>query len=112
MGSVGDRYPLNGVDEVHARQFLAKYRLRIDPDLFIRGFLAFRHRHDIEPRLRRKLDSTSPPYELKIGDHEYKPLEVEVLQQFWTRGKWETLRHMSRLHWLLIVACIFAAMTQ
>jgi len=49
---------------------------------------------------------------LKLGEHEYSKIETEVLYNAWMRGKIETLKSLSRLHRLLIVACIYAAMTQ
>jgi len=113
--SVGSRYPLNGVAEQDIIWFYDAYELPIEKDVFIRGVLALRHQTFIEPRFRQ-LARSSPEApvgtKLSIGTHKYTRLEIEVLYNAWTRGKRETLKNLSRLHRLLIVACIYAAMTQ
>jgi hypothetical protein len=117
--SIGKRYPLNKVNEKHAEKFYDRYQLQVEKDVFIRGVLAVRSQHDIEflfKEIARKRvgDATQRhrPIELKIGSHEYTRLESEILYNAWTRGKKATLMNLSRLHRLLIVACIYAAMTQ
>lgn len=87
--------------------------------MFVRGVLALRSRVLIERKFAdiarsrlRNLDERGSVLLLRIGQHEYSKLETEVLYNAWTRNKKETLKNLSRLHRLLIVACIFAAMTQ
>jgi hypothetical protein len=109
------KYPLNGVTEQDVISFYDTYELPIGRDVFIRGVLALRHQAFIEPWFRQFAKSspkTCPAIELNIGTHKYTKLEIEVLYNAWTRGKIETLKNLSRLHRLLIVACIYAAMTQ
>ncbi|KAI0604133.1 MFS sugar transporter like protein [Pyrenophora tritici-repentis] len=112
---VGSSYPLDGVTEQDAIRFHNEYELPIEQDQFVRGVLALRHQASIEPRLR-KIVRSSPEArvgtKLRIGKHRYTRLEIDVLYNAWTRSKTETLRNLSRLHRLLVVACIYAAMTQ
>ncbi|KAI9660944.1 MAG: hypothetical protein M1821_009271 [Bathelium mastoideum] len=114
--NLGEKYPLNGVTDEHARQFRNKYKLfRVEEDVFIRGVLATRQRAVIEARFRKAfkdLGREDVSFKLKIGTYTFTDSEVESFKGAWTRGKWETLLHISRLHWLLIVTCIFAAVTQ
>ncbi|KAJ8117086.1 hypothetical protein OPT61_g1627 [Boeremia exigua] len=108
------RYPLNRVTERHAAYFYSRHDLPIEEDLFIRGVLALRSQDDIESEFRKLVcaGEWDQNTRLRIGDHEYSRIETEVLYNAWMRGKRETLRNLSRLHRLLIVACIYAAMTQ
>ncbi|KAI9686894.1 MAG: hypothetical protein M1822_002647 [Bathelium mastoideum] len=113
--NLGENYPLNGVTDEHARQFRKKYKLQVEEDVFIRGVLATRNRAVIEARFRKAIEVSGRQdvsLKLKIGTYTFTDLEVESLKGSWTRGRWETLRHTARLHWLLIVTCNFAAVTQ
>jgi hypothetical protein len=110
---------LNGATERHAKRFYERYQLPIEEDQFVRGVLAVRSQDEIEVLFReiadkraRDVDERSRPIILKIGHHKYTRLESDVLYNAWTRGKRATLRNLSRLHWLLIFACIYAAITQ
>jgi hypothetical protein len=116
---IGIAYPLNGATEKHAEKFYERYQLPIEKDVFIRGVLAVRSQAEIEFQFKeiagkRAIDADERrlPIELRIGDHKYTRLESEVLYNAWTRGRKATLMNLSRLHRLLIVACIYAAMTQ
>jgi hypothetical protein len=116
---IGSIFPLNGVKESHAERFLEFYQLPIEKDVFVRGVLAVRSRDEIEARFKQIADQHANdtdekvrPVELQIGTHKYTRLETEVLYNAWTRGKKATLMNLSRLHRLLIFACIYAAMTQ
>ena len=112
--------PLNGVTQVEAQRFHKKYRIPVERDVIVRGVLALRSQVDIKVEFEAIQDwrSGNPnephrPIELRVGEHKYTRLESEVLYRaFLPQSRWETLRNLSRLHWLLIVACIFAAMTQ
>lgn len=106
-GSPGTKYYLNGVTDEHAIRFHEHYKLDIEREVFIRGVLAMRHRIQLEQML--KSDHWRG---IKIADYEFTDLEFKILKRTWTRGRKDTLRHLSRLHWILIVACVFAAMTQ
>jgi hypothetical protein len=117
--SIGLRFPLNLVTEQHAIRFQKLYQLPIEEAVFVRGVLALRSQDLILPAFEKIAKTRSrdgnewnSPIQLKIGDHEYSRLETEILYNAWTRSKIETLKHFSMLHWLLIVACIYAAMTQ
>jgi hypothetical protein len=103
----------------------------------VRGALAVLHQNEIQRKFRKiakkiaKSEKTSwyamswsfllsffkhqtppNPVILTIGEHKYTKLESQVLYLAWTRTKRETFRNLSRLHRLLIAACIYAAMTQ
>jgi hypothetical protein len=118
--SVGKRYPLNLVTARHAIEFHRRYQLPIEEAVFVRGVLALRSQDLIEqkfkrfPRSERSTDANEwrGAFQLRLGDHEYTKLETEVLYNAWTMGKIETLKSFSLLHRLLVVACIYAAMTQ
>lgn len=107
-------YPLNGVTEQHATDFYNGHYLPVEKDVFIRGVIALRSRDDIESKFREYLHDpeSRQTIRLRIGKHKYSRIETAVLYNAWMRSKRETLRHLSRLHRLLIVACIYAAMTQ
>lgn len=103
------KYPLDGVTEAHAKTFWETYNLPIELDVFIRGVLAVRSQEEIEECIR---GTAGRPFELTMGNHKYTQLESAVLYNAWTRGRWEIFRNLSRSHCLLIVACIYAAITQ
>jgi hypothetical protein len=105
--SPGTKYYLNGITDEHARAFHTHYELEIEEGVFIRGVLAMRHRTQLEHML--KSDDWQG---IEVADQKFTPLEFKVIKRNWTRERWDTLRHLSRLHRILIVACIFAAMTQ
>jgi hypothetical protein len=120
------KYPLSGATQEHAEEFYERNQLFIEKDVFVRGVLAVRHQEDIEGELKdiakRRAENAKErgedpkPWkhlvELRIGTHLYTRLESEVLCNAWTRTQKETFQSLSRLHRLLIVACIYAAMTQ
>jgi hypothetical protein len=117
--SVGSRFPLNLVTAQHAIEFHRRYQLPIEEAVFVRGVLALRSQDLIESKFKRFAKNRSRAanewhgaIQLRLGNHEYTKLETEVLYNAWTRGKIETLKNFSLLHRLLVVACIFAAMTQ
>lgn len=101
-------------------KFHKDYELPAEQDMFVRGVLALRSRLDIKAefeaiqRLRLGIpDEPHHPIELQIGEQKYTRLESDILYKaFLPQSRWETLKGLSRLHRLLIVACIFAAMTQ
>jgi hypothetical protein len=112
--------PLSGVTPIEAKRFHKKYRLPVERDVFVRGVLALRSQDDIKVQFENIQDTRSKapdaphrPIELRVGEQRYTRLESDILYKaFLPQSRWETLRSLSRLHWLLIVACIFAAMTQ
>ena len=108
--SVGPLEPLKGVEETHIRKFHERNDLPIEEEIFVRGVLAFRH----QKQLLGVFEDTSAnvDIDMEIGDHQYTKQETEVIRKAWTRNRLETFRNLARLHRLLIVACIFAAMTQ
>jgi len=120
VNSVEEDNPLNRVTEENAIRFHMKYDLPVEQDVFVRGVLALRSQVDIKPEFEiiqtwRKGHPNEPhrPIELRVGEQRYTRLESEVLYKaFLPQSRWQTLRSLSRLHRLLIVACIFAAMTQ
>jgi hypothetical protein len=110
---------LNLVTAQHAIRFRERYQLPIEEAVFVRGVLALRSQDLIESKFKRFARERSRDanewhgaIQLRLGDHEYTKLETEVMYNAWTRGKIETLRNFSLLHRLLVVACIYAAMTQ
>lgn len=120
FNSVEDDNPLNGVTAEDAVRFHVKYQLPVEENVFVRGVLALRSQVDIKAKFEsiRKSRLGHPneqlsPIELRVGEHVYTGLESEILYKaFLPQSRKETLRNLSRLHRLLIVACIFAAMTQ
>lgn len=114
--SLDDSNPLNGVTQEEARTFYKKYRVPVERGVFVRGVLALRTQGDIRTVFENIQDSRSKtpgPIELFVGEQRYTRLESEMLYKaFLPQTRWETLRSLSRLHRLLIVACIFAAVTQ
>jgi hypothetical protein len=120
------KYPLSGVTQQHAEEFHERNQLPIEKDVFVRGVLAIRHQEEIEGEFEdiarqrandaREQGQDPEPWkhliQLRIGTHVYTRIESEVLCNAWTRTRKETFRGLSRLHKLLIVACIYAAMTQ
>jgi len=120
IDSVEEDNPLNRVTEENAIRFHTKYQLPVEQDIFVRGVLALRSQVDIKAEFEfiqasRSEHPNEPhrPIELRVGKQRYTRLESEVLYKaFLPQSRWETLRCLSRLHRLLIVACIFAAMTQ
>jgi hypothetical protein len=117
--SVGKRFPLNLVTAQHAIRFRKRYQLPIEEAVFVRGVLALRSQDLIESKFKRFARERSrdanewhEAIQLRLGDHEYTKLETEVMYNAWTWGKIETLRNFSLLHRLLVVDCIYAAMTQ
>ena len=118
-------------------EFHRRNRLPIEEEVSVRGALAVLHQNEILRKFRKiakkisKIEDTSwyamfwnfllsffkhqtppNPVILTIGEHKYTRLESQVLYLAWTRTKRETFRNLSRLHRLLIAACIYAAMTQ
>jgi hypothetical protein len=120
LRSVEDDNPLNGVNEEYAIKFLTRYQLPVEQDVFVRGVIALRSQVDIKVELEaiQEERSQSPngpqyPIELRVGKHTYTQLESEILYRaFLPQSRWKTLKSLSRLHRLLIIACIYAAMTQ
>lgn len=123
----GEGLPLHEVTEFHASKFHDLYDLQthIEKDVFIRGVLALRSQLDIEAKFDATIeneDSTDfihqavdpTKIELRLGEHRYTRLESQILYTAWKRSnsKWKTLKSLSAMHRLLIVACIYAAMTQ
>jgi hypothetical protein len=120
LHSVPDDNPLNKVTEKEAVRFHRKYQLQVEQDVFVRGVIALRSQVDIKAEFEviQELRSKEPnvphnPIELRVGEHRYTRLESEILyKDFLPQSRKETLGSLSRLHRLLIVACIYAAMTQ
>ena len=118
--SVEEHNPLNNVTQKEAKRFHKKYRIPVERDVFIRGVLALRSQVDIKAAFEdvqsARLEHPNGPHsriELRVGEEKYTRLESEILYKaFLPQGRMETLRSLSRLHRLLIIACIFAAMTQ
>ena len=119
---------LSELTQSQAERFHKKYQLRVERDVFVRGVFALRSQSDItnefsiiQASYPRHPNEPQIPIELRVGKHRYTRLESEILYKAFLpegkwegkwQGKWETLKNLSRLHRLLIVACIFAAMTQ
>jgi hypothetical protein len=108
--SVGPREPLKGVEEAHIRHFYETNHLPIELEIFIRGVLAFRHQKQILGEFEDI--PANVDIDMKIGVHQYTKQETEVIRKAWTKNRLGTFRNLARLHRLLIVACIYAAMTQ
>ena len=106
--SPGRKYYLHGITDDHAIQFWKKYDLDIEKDVFVKGVLAVRER----AKIMAVFEESPQLQELKFGPYKLTELELRVLKNAWTRTPKQTVRQLSRLHWILIVACIFAAITQ
>lgn len=120
--------PLQRFTESDAEDFHKRNQLPVERDVFVRGVMALRHQSEIRFKFEKIAEKEAEnkkeakkigtahiphkPVSLKIQTHEYTELESEVLYQAWTRSKKETFRNLSRLHRLLVVTCIYAAMTQ
>jgi len=114
--------PLSGVTHKEAQRFHEKYQLPglVEQDVFIRGVIALRSQSDITNLFEDVRDARSKtpkelhrPIELSVGEQKYTRLESQILYKaFLPQSRWETLRDISRLHRLLIMACILAAVTQ
>jgi hypothetical protein len=127
---VGRREPLNQLEEHHISDFHERNHLPIEKEVFIRGVLAYRHRVQIEGQFdsiandrpatkgkknekdKKDYKSWGHRIDMNIGTHSYTRIESEVIHNAWTRDRKDTFMNLSRLHRLLIVACIYAAMTQ
>lgn len=109
----GPKYYLHGVTDKDTHRFWSKYKLQIEEDVFTKGVLFMRHLPQLVAAFENeKIQRRTLHTGLKIGNYEYTELEWQSIRNSLTRNKWETVCNLSRLHWILIVACIFAAMTQ
>jgi hypothetical protein len=133
----GPEKPADEIMQVCAAEFHKRNELLVEKEVLVRGVLALLHQNEIQSKFKKimkkiaKSESTSwyaiswsflfsffkrqtppNPVILTVGKHRYTRLESQVLYLAWTRTKGETFRNLSRLHRLLIAACIYAAMTQ
>ncbi|KAH6629841.1 major facilitator superfamily domain-containing protein [Boeremia exigua] len=131
---ISQHEPLYGVTKEYAEAFYDIAQLPIEREVFKRGVIALRHQPELQHKFIEDMEAESiekekvkdnpladhtphKPIPLRIFDLEYTELESETLYAAWTKtekisSQWETFKNLSRLHHLLIVTCVYAAMTQ